>query len=128
MSERCGDRPRALRKAFLRGEPFDGKRIEGWFALNYASLSLAMKAYLDPNRKNAALAQVKRYAECNREAFRDILAAEFDVSIPAEDFILHSVVDLLRGEGDSVEIVDFKTDRKPDVNDPDDMSRVANYP
>ena len=116
-----------VHKAFLRGEPFDGKRIEGWFALNYASLSLAMKAYLDPNRKNAALAQVKRYAERNREALRDILAAEFDVSIPAEDFILHGVVDLLRGEDDSVEIVDFKTDRKPDVNDPDDMARVANY-
>ena len=26
-----------------------------------------------------------------------------------------------------MEIVDFKTDRKPDVNDPDDMARVANY-
>ena len=116
-----------VHKSFLRGEAFDEERINGWFNLNYASLSLAMKAYLDPNRKNAALEQVKRYVERNRAAFTNILAAEYDVSIPTETFILHGVIDLLRGEGDSVEIVDFKTDKKPDVNNREDMARVANY-
>ncbi len=116
-----------VHKAFLRGEAFDEAQIEGWFNLNYASLSLAMRAYLDPTRKEAALKQVKRYAERNRGAFGNILAAEYDVSIPTENFILHGVIDLLRGEGDTVEIVDFKTDKKPDVNNPDDMARVANY-
>lgn len=116
-----------VHKAFLRGEPFEEDRIEDWFALNYASLSLAMKSYLDTRRKNAALEQVKRYAERNREAFGNILAAEFDVSIPAENFILHGVVDLLRGEGDTVEIVDFKTARKPDVNDSADEAHLSNY-
>ena len=89
-----------VHKSFLRGETFDEERINGWFNLNYASLSLAMKAYLDPNRKNAALEQVKRYVERNRAAFNNILAAE---------------------------IVDFKTDKKPDVNNREDMARVANY-
>ena len=116
-----------VHKSFLRGETFDEERINGWFNLNYASLSLAMKAYLDPNRKNAALEQVKRYVERNRAAFNNILAAEYDVSIPTETFILHGVIDLLRGEGDSVEIADFKTDKKPDVNNREDMARVANY-
>ena len=116
-----------VHKSFLRGERFDEERIDGWFNLNYASLSLAMKAYLDPNRKNAALEQVKRYVERNRTAFSNILAAEYDVSIPTETFILHGVIDLLRGEGESVEIVDFKTDKKPDVNNREDMARVANY-
>ena len=101
--------------------------MEGWFNLNYASLSLAMKAYLDPNRKGVALEQVKRYAARNRAAFCNILAAEYDVSIPTETFILHGVIDLLRGAGDTVEIVDFKTDKKPDVNNADDMARIANY-
>jgi len=116
-----------VHKCFLRGEEFGDERIDGWFNLNYASLSLAMKSYLDPNRKSAALEQVKRYVERNRAAFGNILAAEFDVSIPTERFILHGVIDLLRGEGDTVEIVDFKTDRKPDVNSHEDMARVANY-
>ena len=43
-----------VHKSFLRGETFDDARIDGWFNLNYASLSLAMKAYLDPSRKNGA--------------------------------------------------------------------------
>ena len=116
-----------VHKAFLRGEEFDEAKIDSWFNLNYASLSLAMKAYLDPNRKYAALNQVKRYVLRNREAFRNIVAAEYDVSIPTEGFILHGVIDLLRGEGDTVEIVDFKTDKKPDVNNTEDMARVANY-
>ena len=58
-----------VHKAFLRGAEFDEDRIDGWFNLNYASLSLAMKAYLDPNRKDAALTQVKRYVARNRAAF-----------------------------------------------------------
>ena len=49
------------------------------------------------------------------------------MSIPTETFILHGVIDLLRGVGETVEIVDFKTDKKPDVNNADDMARVANY-
>ena len=116
-----------VHKAFLRGEEFDENRIDGWFNLNYASLSLAMKAYLDSNRKDAALGQVKRYVERNRAAFSNIVAAEYDVSIPTENFILQGIIDLLRGEGETVEIVDFKTDKKPDVNNSEDMSRVANY-
>ena len=116
-----------VHKAFLRGEDFDEARIDGWFNLNYASLSLAMKAYLDPNRKAVALEQVKRYVLRNRDAFANILVSEYDVSIPTENFILHGVIDLLRGEGGSVEIVDFKTDRKPDVNNAEDMERVSNY-
>ena len=116
-----------VHKAFLRGETFDETHIDNWFNLNYASLSLAMKAYLDPNRKIAALNQVKRYVERNQGAFSKIVAAEYDVSIPTENFILHGVIDLLRGEGDTVEIIDFKTDKKPDVNDSEDMARVANY-
>lgn len=116
-----------VHKSFLRGESFDAEKLEGWFNMNYASLSLALKAYLDPVRKNAAFEQVKRYVERNRGAFQNIVAAEYDVSLPTDDFILHGVIDLLRGEGDTVEIVDFKTDRKPDVNNAEDMKRVANY-
>ena len=116
-----------VHKSFLRGETFDDAKVEGWFNLNYASLSLAMRAYLDPNRKNAALEHVKRYVEQNRSAFENIVAAEYDVSMPTEGFILHGVIDLLRGAGDTVEIVDFKTDKKPDVNNAEDMARVANY-
>ena len=116
-----------VHKAHLRGEAFDEEQIGRWFDLNYASLSLAMKTHLDPRRKAAALGHVTRYVERERGTFDRIVAAEVDVSVPTEDFILHGVVDLLRGRGDTVEIVDFKTERKPDVNNPEDMARVATH-
>jgi len=116
-----------VHKAFMRGEDFDAERIKEWFDLNYGSLSRAMKAYLDVNRRNVALEHVKRYVERSSGTFANILAAEYDVSIPTETFILQGVIDLLRGEGGTVEIVDFKTDKKPDVNNLEDMVRSENY-
>ena len=116
-----------VHKAHLRGESFDADQIERWFDMNYTSLSLALKTHLDPRRKAAALDHVTRYVEREKTRFDQIVAAEVDVSVPTEAFILHGVIDLLRGEGDTVEIVDFKTERKPDVNNPDDMARVENH-
>ena len=51
-----------------------------------------------------------RYFERNAAAFGNLVAAEYDVSIPAKGYILRGVIDLVRGEGDTVEIVDFKTE------------------
>lgn len=116
-----------VHKAYLRGEAFDASKIEQWFNLNYTSLSRAMKAYLDPHRRALALSHITRYVERSGGDFSKVVAAEYDVSIPTENFILHGVIDLLRGEGDTVEIVDFKTDQKPDVNNLEDMVRAENY-
>lgn len=116
-----------VHKAYMRGEEFDRERIEGWFNENYESLSRAMKAYLGEAQRAVALEHVTRYVSRNGNAFSRILDAEHDVSVPAKGFILKGVIDLLRGDGDTIEIVDFKTDSKPDVNDPDDASRLENY-
>ena len=116
-----------IHKTCLRGETVSEAQIESWFASNYTSLSLAMKTYLDETRRESALKQVKQYFERNSGAFGALVAAEYDVSIPTETYILRGVIDLVRGEGDTVEIVDFKTDRKPNVNSAEDRSRIQNY-
>ena len=116
-----------IHKTCLRGESVSEAQIESWFASNYTSLSLAMKTYLDETRRESALKQVKRYFERNSGAFGALVAAEYDVSIPTETYILRGVIDLVRGEGDTVEIIDFKTDKKPNVNSVEDRSRIQNY-
>ena len=116
-----------IHKTCLRGETVSEAQIESWFASNYTSLSLAMKTYLDETRRESALKQVKQYFERNSGAFGALVAAEYDVSIPTETYILRGVIDLVRGEGDTVEIVDFKTDRKPNVNSAEDRQRIQNY-
>ena len=116
-----------IHKTCLRGESVSEAQIESWFASNCPSLSLAMKTYLDETRRESALKQVKQYFERNSGAFGALVAAEYDVSIPTETYILRGVIDLVRGEGDTVEIVDFKTDRKPNVNSAEDRQRIQNY-
>ncbi|MDY3228291.1 MAG: ATP-dependent DNA helicase [Kiritimatiellia bacterium] len=116
-----------IHKTCLRGETVSEAQIESWFASNYTSLSLAMKTYLDETRRESALKQVKQYFERNSGAFGALVAAEYDVSIPTETYILRGVIDLVRGEGDTVEIIDFKTDKKPNVNSAEDRSRIQNY-
>ena len=116
-----------IHKAFKRDETITDQKIEAWLNANYESLILSLKAYLDPKRKQDALRQVKTYYERSRSKFPQIVEAEFDVSVVQKGYVLHGVIDLLRGDGDSVEIIDFKTDKMPDLSDPGDAARVANY-
>lgn len=91
------------------------ENIKSWFDANYASLSKSERSYLGEAQLNAALGQVLRYAkrqEGNRSAIQQ---AEVDVSLVKADYIIDGKIDLIRGEGDTVEIVDFKSEKKPDL-------------
>ena len=59
--------------------------------------------------------QVLRYANRQHGDWSMIQQAEVDVSLVKPDYIIEGKVDLIRGEGDTVEIVDFKSQRKPDI-------------
>ena len=41
--------------------------------------------------------------------------AEVDVSLVKEDYIIDGKIDLVKGVDGTVEIVDFKSERKPDM-------------
>ena len=49
---------------------------------------------------------------------------EVDVSLIRPDYIISGKIDLIRGDGDSVEIVDFKSERRPDIKD---SERLEHY-
>jgi len=116
-----------IHKAYKRGEEIDDSRIEDWFNANYDSLVLSLKTYLDPKRKQVGLEQVLNYYVRNKADFGRIVEAEFDVSVVQKGYVLHGVIDLLCGDNDTVEIVDFKTDAIPSLEDADDAARVAQY-
>ena len=44
-----------------------------------------------------------------------IKQAEVDVSFVQPEYIIEGKIDLVKGEGDTVELVDFKSERKPDM-------------
>lgn len=116
-----------IHKTVLRGEEssisFDA--IKGWFSINYAMLSKKERVYLAPSSQQAALLHVLRYYERENGNWDRIKEAEVEISLIKDQYILKGSVDLIRGEHDTVEIVDFKSEKKPDMEK--DRDRLRQY-
>lgn len=116
-----------IHKTVLRGEEgsitLDG--IKGWFSTNYAMLSKKERVYLAPSSQQAALLHVLRYYERENGHWDRIKEAEVEISLIKQQYILKGSVDLIRGEHDTVEIIDFKSEKKPDMEK--DRDRLRQY-
>lgn len=106
-----------VHKSALRGEPekITAENVAKWFEVNYANMSESEHIYLAEPQRLAALAQVQNYVERQNGDWSQIKQAEVDVSLVKPDYILEGTIDLTRGQNDTVEIVDFKSTRKPDL-------------
>lgn len=119
-----------IHKAVLRGEAemISPESITSWYNRNYNTLSKTLKTYLGEGQKAAALEQVINYYERQKNDWDKIKEAEVDVSLVKDAYILRGKIDLVRGEGDSVEIIDFKSEwRKPNVNDMEEREKLDRY-
>lgn len=116
-----------IHKTVLRGEEgtitFDA--IKSWFSTNYAMLSKKERVYLAPSSQQAALLHVLRYYERENGNWDRIKEAEVEISLVKDQYILKGSVDLIRGEHDTVEIIDFKSEKKPDMEK--DRDRLRQY-
>lgn len=88
-------------------------RIKEWLSSNYNLLALKENAYLDKGALEAAYKHVLTYYRRNQAKFKDIVAAEVDISVLRKDYVLKGVIDLIQGKDDTVEILDFKATKKP---------------
>lgn len=114
------------RAAFRREEYLiNPDNIVGWFDTNYTSLVKSERSYLAEPQRNAALNQVLRYADRQAGQWHTIKDSEVDVSLVKPDYIIEGKIDLIKGEGDTVDIVDFKSEKKPDIFK--DADRLGHY-
>lgn len=106
-----------VHRAAIRGEvdQITNDNITSWFESNYNSLVKSEHTYLADPQRNAALNQVKRYAERMDGKWETVQQAEVDVSLVKEDYIIDGKIDLVKGVDGTVELVDFKSERKPDM-------------
>lgn len=106
-----------IHRAALRHEEqtITEENITRWFDTNYGSLTKIEHVYLASPQREAALRQVLRYAARQNDNWSSIQETEVDVSLVKPNYIIEGKIDLIRGEGDTVEIVDFKSERKPDL-------------
>ena len=116
-----------IHKAVLRGEEHivTDEQITGWFNANYTHLSRQERLYLNPGGQEAALNHVLRYAHRERETWDHLQETEVEVSLVKDTYLLKGHVDLIRGEDGTVEIIDFKSEKKPDLED--DRERIERY-
>ena len=107
-----------IHKAVLSGEEHvvTDAQIENWFEANYTYLSRQERLYLSSSGQKAALDHILRYANREQETWDRLRETEVPVSLVKDLYILKGHVDLIRAEGNTVEIVDFKTEQKPDLN------------
>lgn len=89
--------------------------IMRWFDTNYTSLTKSERTYLAEPQRNAALKQVLRYAERQAGQWHTLKDAEVDVSLVKPNYIIEGKIDLIKGECNTVELVDFKSEKKPDI-------------
>jgi len=98
-------------------------QVTNWFETNYKILSTREKQYLSEDVKQAAQRQVINYFQRNVSELDKVREAEVSVSLVKKDYILKGTIDLIKGKGDTVEIIDFKSEAKPDVSDAQSYQR-----
>lgn len=118
-----------IHKTVLRGDEhkLTEDQVAAWFDTNYAYLTRKERVYLAPFVKDKALEHVVRYYWAHKQDWSHIREAEVDVSLVKDTYILRGTVDLIAGEGDTVELIDFKSENKLDVNDPKDREKLNQY-
>lgn len=98
-----------------RQDRVNEEAIEEWFALNYQSMQEQTGYYLTDEQRENALQQVNRYYHHRKDELGRVWRAEEEINLVLPDYILQGVIDLIEGQGDTVEIVDYKTGPKPDI-------------
>lgn len=102
----------AIRQEF---EKINRENIKLWFNTNYEAIAKVQHAYLGKPQLEVALEQIIRYAEKQTENWKRVKEAEVEISLVRPNYILNGVVDLIEGDEKTVEIVDFKSEKKPDI-------------
>ena len=106
-----------IHKTVLRGEEqkVTDEQISDWFHANYTHLSRQERLYLSSGGQQAALDHVLNYAHRERRTWDRLRETEVEVSLVKDTYLLKGHVDLIRGEEGTVELVDFKSETKPDL-------------
>jgi DNA helicase-2/ATP-dependent DNA helicase PcrA len=106
-----------IHKAVLKGETdkINPDSINIWMRINYETISRREKKYLSPRFLDTAYEQVLSYFEKRESQWGMIREAEVPVSIVKDKYILSGKIDLIQGNNNTYEIVDFKTEKKPDL-------------
>jgi DNA helicase II / ATP-dependent DNA helicase PcrA len=97
--------------------------IDKIFEQTYQNLlSMGMQP-LSKEHKNVALDHILDYFNQNYDLFSKILKSELDISVEKAEYIISGKIDLLLFKDGQYEIIDFKTEKKPDEGDTNSLQQ-----
>lgn len=91
------------------------ENIKSLLDTNYVLISLKEKTFLGQAQRDSALKQVMAYVDRQHGDWSKVKDAEVEVSLVKDKYILKGKIDLVQGADNTLEIVDFKAEKKPDI-------------
>ena len=118
-----------VHKAIIRGNKADvtTENIASWLNKNYENIKKKEHLFLSEGARMNALKQVLQYVEHEQNNWDRIREAEVDVSFMERDYILKGTIDLIRNDRGHIDIVDFKAEKKPDINSDSSREHLDRY-
>ena len=103
--------------------------IEEWFNRNYNTIKKRDHIYIKENIRNVAIKQVQRYVKLEKQTLNNIAESEYEIYLNNEKYNLKGKIDLIRNKDDKnkIDILDFKTEEKPNINDKKKQRRLEQY-
>lgn len=116
-----------IHKAVLRGDEHKiiAEQIDQWFRTNYTNISQKERVYLAEPVLRIARRHVEAYVDRERSNWHRLREAEVELSLLKDNYVLTGNVDLIQADDGAWEIVDFKSEKKPDLID--DAAKLARY-
>jgi DNA helicase-2/ATP-dependent DNA helicase PcrA len=107
-----------MNKCIIAGnhERISEKSITEWFYMNYQSMQEQTGYFLTDEQQKNALNQVIRYYHHRKDELGKVWKAEEEINLVLPEYILQGIIDLVEGDDETVEIVDYKTGPKPDID------------
>ncbi|MBW2133537.1 MAG: ATP-dependent helicase [Deltaproteobacteria bacterium] len=93
-------------------DTLDQAQIRSFFERNFRFLCLSDVRPIGDAAKEGAFAQVMNYFRQNQVEMRRVIQTEVDVSLEKDGYILIGKVDLLMGQDNKLELLDFKTSER----------------
>jgi DNA helicase-2/ATP-dependent DNA helicase PcrA len=101
-----------------RGSEINEAFISERFEFNFRHLVQREARKIGPEQKQAAFNQIMNYWRQNADAIARVQETEVDVSLEKDDYILNGAIDLVLGDDNQLDVLDFKAQKRPAADHP----------